>query len=1138
MGSDDRYDVFVSYARSDEAAAAELNGWLNAEGLRTFFDRSELRPGLRWISALEDAISHSNAVAILVGKHGIGNTQQYERELALVRQTGDAAFAVIPVLMPGCDSPPTGFLQLLTWVDLSKGTSVLKQPASLATLRAALRCEPTAPSDIRATICPYRGLEPFREEDAAFFCGRDEAISDLVARVQEHSFVVLVGPSGSGKSSLVFAGLLPALRKQSPTTIWDVVTLRPGASPLRAFAAAFGTAPENAGPAEIDAYLQKETAFYRAGDAETLARIIERRLDAALEMPDRLLIYIDQFEELYAMAPAAEDKERLWQHTSDAEKFIALLVAATSGPNPRARVVLTVRADFYNPLIRNPMISTLLPRQQVNIPPMRREDLRSAIETPAEKAELVFAPPQLVDRILQDVGLEEGRLPLLQFALKETWARRESNKLTAEAYTEVGGVAGAIETTAQGAYERLTPAQQGAARRLFLSLVTPGEGQEDTRARVLIPHDAQQRDIINLFANPKTRLLVTGFARLQGAGQAGSDLRPTVEIAHEALIQRWPTLRQWINDNRENLRTRAVILRFKAEWEENNQNGTFLLVPGVHLERGRALLGIPGEVAVDDIRDYVNRSIEKEDASRKQELRRSRRIAIVVSALLLLAVGVGVIAIYEEQAVTQALKTSQKNYQLALNQAAGNLHELEVYYHTGSVPTAVLRSLVEGSEATMTMLGLPEEGDSDEVIKARIKLLEVISIMELSIGNSKAMETALERNALADRLKERDPSNPEFRTIWAMAHGHSATIQFKQCDSASAAQEAHISAEAMAKLLEDKSAVTMLLRDKHYAENEITLMHKDLQSDYETEGDALKALGDIEGADKTYHNWLRDDKRDLERYPNEPFWRLNLAYIKERIGDVQILRGDFRQALQFYKEDFGIADSLVKADPQKSEYLSALTQSQQRLGDAWLAIGDREQAMSWYQKYLDNAISLTDRDPENFRFRDFYITAYQRIGELYLIEGNIDLAIDNFNKYRETAEKMLRDHPSNPIALYDVSNSHVKIADAMMGKGDIKGAESEYTTAKKFATELNEKQINGKSCSNGSWQKLLAIVFQRLATVSKMEGRSMETFQNFQKCASISVNANAWAPATLWPNDPVAFCDQEKQKLEATSAYR
>ena len=486
MGGD-AYDVFVSYSRSDGPGAAELNGWLRSQGLSTFFDRSELRPGLRWIPGLEDAIGRSRAVAILFGEHGIGNTQQYEREFALIRQTSDPSFPVIPVLMPGCASPPTGFLQFLTWVDLSQGASVLQQAESLATLRAALRGESIAPSELRSSTCPYRGLEPFREEDAPFFCGREDAIGELVAQVKANAFVAVVGPSGSGKSSLVFAGLLPALRQERQTRTWDVVSLRPGAWPLRSLAAAFGTAPKNAGPAEIDAYLEKEAGFYRAGDAETLARIVNGRLDATPEHErlDRLLIYVDQWEELYAMAPPAEDKDGVQKHAGDVERFIALLVVASA--KVRASVVLTARADFYNPLIRNPLLSALLPGQQVNIKPMRPDELRSAIEAPAKKAGLSFGPQELVDQILSDVGTQEGRLPLLQFALKETWERREGSKLTAEAYTAVGGVTGAIEKTAEAAYERLTAAQKDRRDICFCASLRQARGRRTRGPAALFP---------------------------------------------------------------------------------------------------------------------------------------------------------------------------------------------------------------------------------------------------------------------------------------------------------------------------------------------------------------------------------------------------------------------------------------------------------------------------------------------------------------------------------------------------------------------------------------------------------------------------------------------------------------------------
>jgi hypothetical protein len=197
---------------------------------------------------------------------------------------------------------------------------------------------------------------------------------------------------------------------------------------LRALAAAFCAVPVNAGPAAFDTYLENEAAAYRTGDVGKLGRIVNDRLDAASEKPDRLLIYVDQWEELYAMAPAAEEAEQRLQHSDDVERFIALLVAAAACPRRRATVVLTVRADFYNPLIRQTHLSTLLPRQQVNIRPMESSDLRSAIETPAKKVELSFAPPTLIDQILNDVGVEEGRLPLLQFALKETWERREGDR--------------------------------------------------------------------------------------------------------------------------------------------------------------------------------------------------------------------------------------------------------------------------------------------------------------------------------------------------------------------------------------------------------------------------------------------------------------------------------------------------------------------------------------------------------------------------------------------------------------------------------------------------------------------------------------------------------------------------------------
>jgi ABC-type multidrug transport system fused ATPase/permease subunit len=180
-----------------------------------------LAPGLPWVRALEKAIDESNTAIVLIGPSGFGNTQQYERELAIIRQTREPAFRVIPVILPKTGSDlPFDFLQNLTWVDFSRVEKVPDAPDELERLLAAVRDGPRAGEEARQIICPWRGLDAFREEDSAFFFGRgsvsepDSPIGQLVRKVRDHPFVMVVGRSGSGKSSLVFAGLVPALRRE------------------------------------------------------------------------------------------------------------------------------------------------------------------------------------------------------------------------------------------------------------------------------------------------------------------------------------------------------------------------------------------------------------------------------------------------------------------------------------------------------------------------------------------------------------------------------------------------------------------------------------------------------------------------------------------------------------------------------------------------------------------------------------------------------------------------------------------------------------------------------------------------------------------------------------------------------------
>ena len=268
-----------------------------------------------------------------------------------------------------------------------------------------------------------------------------------------------------------------------------------------------------------------------------------------------------------------------------------------------------MRADFYDPLIGHEEIKSLLPSCQVLLGKMPRADLEQTIVEPAKKVGLLFDPPDLVQRILDESGEDEGMLPLLQYALKETWNKREGNGLTGDSYARSGGVREAIRLTAERTFEGLSTDDQLAARQLFLRLVTPGEGQEDTRARAAMPQEAAQRKIIDQFAGPRTRLLVTGSDR------AG---RPTVEVAHEALIRTWPRLREWINANREKLRARAAVLQAKAEWNQQGRREDLLLPAGFQLERARTLLAEPGDITIDDIQEFIALSSDREERERKE----------------------------------------------------------------------------------------------------------------------------------------------------------------------------------------------------------------------------------------------------------------------------------------------------------------------------------------------------------------------------------------------------------------------------------------------------------------------------------------------------------------------------------------
>lgn len=465
-----RFDVFLSHNSRDKPAVERIAQRLRSMGIEPWLDIWCLSPGGNWQDELGVGLRACAACAVFVGPHGLGDWVREELHVALDRAAKDRGFRVFLVLLPTIEEPFDAtrlppFLATRTWVDLRNG---IENSLGLQRLVNAIKGVAPGPGDSVARqndVCPYRGLRPFDEEHAEYFFGRERDVQRLVERLKGARFLAVLGPSGSGKSSLVRAGLIPALRAAAlpGSESWAIRVLTPGANPLTALAAqAVRLAPARAMQATLDQLRSDPRSLHLA---LSLA-LVERP-------PGECVVWVvDQFEELFTLCH--DDAERT--------AFLANVLYAAAIPGGRAIVVLTMRADFYPRCAAHADLAGLMGSNQFLVSAMDAEGLRQSIEQPAWRVGLEFEQG-LTETILDDVASQPGALPLLEHALLELWQRRRGRMLTLEAYRESGGVQGAIAQRAEAIFKAFSTDEQAAARRILLRLTQPGEGTEDTRRR-------------------------------------------------------------------------------------------------------------------------------------------------------------------------------------------------------------------------------------------------------------------------------------------------------------------------------------------------------------------------------------------------------------------------------------------------------------------------------------------------------------------------------------------------------------------------------------------------------------------------------------------------------------------------------
>ncbi|MBC8351340.1 MAG: TIR domain-containing protein [Planctomycetes bacterium] len=606
---DSRFHVFLSHNSNDKPAVEELAKQLQREGIDAWLDKWHLVPGEAWQPAIERALSECDTCAVFIGPSGFGTWQNEEMRAAISRRVSQSKgkFRVIPVLLPGgikdsLDELPS-FLTATTWVEFRES---LDETEAFHRLRSGIRgiAPYTAPGESTFEgSCPYRGLRSFQTEHASLFFGRQawtdrmvQKLSGYLADSQAARFLAVSGASGSGKSSIVRAGLIPAIEtgRISGSSSWPILVCRPGRSPLESLAIAIAV-NENL-KNEVDSVANTMDGLLN--DSRTLHHLIRQHSHSRSDSY-HVVIVVDQFEEIFTQCEDPEHRQA----------FVDNLLHAAESPDGRAIVVLCLRADFYGNCADYPNLAMLLSDHQELVSPMSPHELREVIERPAQLAGCELEPG-LVELLLQDMRNQAGALPLLEHALLELWERRQGRRLTVHTYKEIGELDGALRRQADEWFGKLSIDEQGVCRQILLRLTQPtsdGQYARNRVAREQFNAGTTTGDVLQKLLD--ARLVVA--ERLTSTSGEGY-----VEIAHEALITSWPLLRDWIDDDREAWRKQFRLAEAAKEWGEERRNS--LLLTGSQLSAAVQLLKGLGDDGANIEKEFVRESLNLD--ARKQAI--------------------------------------------------------------------------------------------------------------------------------------------------------------------------------------------------------------------------------------------------------------------------------------------------------------------------------------------------------------------------------------------------------------------------------------------------------------------------------------------------------------------------------------
>jgi tetratricopeptide (TPR) repeat protein len=956
---------------------------------------------------------------------------------------------------------------------------------------------------------PFRGLQAYGFEHAPIFFGRDEAVAKAAEQLAANAragtaFLLVSGASGSGKSSLVHAALLP--RIMQPQRIEGIafarrLAFRPGSGgdPILGLVEAL-TRPSDdprIGLPELLAPNQRADDFaaHLRATPDTpgfvFAGALSRLTDAARASGHllafesaKLVLVVDQLEELFTSTTISAEDLRL---------FVRLVAGlARSGV---VWVVATLRADFWHRAAEIPELLDLAQGPgRIDLAAPSPAELAEMIRKPAQAAGLAFETHAesglgLDAVIAQDATASHGPhghpeatsgiLPLLSFVLDALHAEDVTgsggNKLTFATYTALGGLQGAMSRRAEETIAALPDDAQAAVPRVLRMLVTIAGGSEQAVVARVVP-------LARFGDGTPARAVVDAFTAARLIVATGDHAAPTVRLAHEALIGHWERARQQFAADRRDLETRTLVEQQEARWEKaSGRAKRQLLLRDPDLANAIDLSARWGDELAPQTRAFI--------AASRQRARRVQRLtaaaAVIFAVVALTASALGVVAYRAQQEAQRQRARAEQTLAAATETANGLIFDLaQRFRDTSGVPIALIKNILERAQALQEQL--IRSGATPDLRRSQAVALNEIATTLLDQGDTKgAFEAADRARQITQELLVANPGDALWqRDLW-FSYNKVGDVQQAQGDLPEALKTYQASlaiAERLAKA------------DPGNADGQ-----RDLSSSYERIGVVQLAQGNLAEAITSFQTILAIVERLAKADPGNAGWQRDLAAAYYKMGDVRRAQGNLAEAITSFQTSLAIIERIAKADPGNAGRQRDLATCYERIGLVQQAQGNLAEAFKSYQASHAIVGRLAKADPGNAGWQRDLSVAYNEIGDVQQAQGNLAEGLKSYQASLAIAERLAKADPGNAGWQRDLWISYNKVGDVQRAQGNLAEALKSYQAGLAIA-ERSAKAAPG----NAGWQRDLSVSYDKVGEVQQAQGNLAEALNSYQASLAIA----------------------------------